>query len=90
MSIEAKADSISSVASYTTNGTIFVFGALTLNHLIALSAAFLAIATFGVNFYFQRRRDAREQEFHEKRMSVKERTEEVVSRLPDVQPETND
>ena len=66
-----------------TNGSVFIWGALTLNQVLAISAFVLALATFAVNLYFQRRRDGRESEFHDKRMEVKEVMEEAAKRLPD-------
>lgn len=83
MSIPAKGESLAPAASYITNGGVFVWGALTLNQLLAISAFVLALATFVVNLYFQRRRDRRESEFHEKRMAVKEAAERASQRLPD-------
>lgn len=67
--------------SYVTNGGVFVWGALTLNHLLAISGFVIALATFAVNLYFQRRRDRRESEFHEKRMQVEWAAEIAADRL---------
>ena len=83
MSIEDRGESVASTASYLTNGSVFIWGALTLNQVLAISAFLLALATFAVNLYFQRRRDNREAEFHDKRMEVKEVMEEAAKRLPD-------
>lgn len=83
MSIQAKGESIAPAVSYATNGGVFVWGALTLNQLLAISAFVLALATFAVNVYFQRRRDRRESEFHDKRMEVKDTNERLAQRLPD-------
>ena len=83
MSIEDRGESVASTASYLTNGSVFIWGALTLNQVLAISAFVLALATFAVNLYFQRRRDNREAEFHDKRMEVKEVMEEAAKRLPD-------
>ena len=83
MSIDDRGESITSTVSYMTNGSVFIWGALTLNQVLAISAFILALATFAVNLYFQRRRDGREAEFHDKRMEVKEVMEEAAKRLPD-------
>ena len=83
MSIDDRGESITSTVSYMTNGGVFIWGALTLNQVLAISAFLLALATFAVNLYFQRRRDGREAEFHGKRMEVKEVMEEAAKRLPD-------
>ena len=83
MSIDNRGESITSTVSYMTNGGVFIWGALTLNQVLAISAFLLALATFAVNLYFQRRRDGREAEFHDKRMEVKEVMEEAAKRLPD-------
>ena len=83
MSIQEKGESLAPAVSYVTNGGVFVWGALTLNQLLAISAFVLALATFAVNLYFQRRRDRRESEFHEKRMEVKDANERLAQRLPD-------
>ena len=83
MSIDDRGESITSTVSYMTNGGVFIWGALTLNQVLAISAFVLALATFAVNLYFQRRRDGREAEFHDKRMEVKDVMEEAAKRLPD-------
>ena len=83
MSIDDRGESITSTVSYMTNGGVFIWGALTLNQVLAISAFVLALATFAVNLYFQRRRDGREAELHDKRMEAKEVMEEAAKRLPD-------
>jgi len=83
MSIDNRGESITSTVSYMTNGSVFIWGALTLNQVLAISAFVLALATFAVNLYFQRRRDRRDTEFHYKRMEVKEAMEDAAKRLPD-------
>ncbi|MDG5498952.1 hypothetical protein [Marinobacter sp. BGYM27] len=83
MSLQAKADSLAANASYLTNGSLAVFGALTLNQLIGLAGLGLGLLTLLFNVWMQRRRDRREQEFHERRMQVKLETEQFVTRLPD-------
>jgi len=83
VSIDNRGESITSTVSYMTNGGVFIWGALTLNQVLAISAFVLALATFAVNLYFQRRRDGREAELHDKRMEAKEVMEEAAKRLPD-------
>ena len=83
MSIDNRGESITSTVSYMTNGSVFIWGALTLNQVLAISAFLLALATFAVNLYFQRRRDIRDSEFHDKRMEVKEQTERFVNEVSD-------
>ena len=83
MSIDNRGESITSTVSYMTNGGVFIWGALTLNQVLAISAFLLALATFAVNLYFQRRRDRRDNEFHDKRMQIKEQTERFVERPSD-------
>ena len=90
MSIDNRGESITSTVSYMTNGSVFIWGALTLNQVLAISAFLLALSTFAVNLYFQRRsdrrqqeRDRRDKEFHDKRMQIKEQTERFVERPSD-------
>lgn len=61
--------------SYVTNGLIFSWGALTFNEVMMLIGTVLAIATFLVNLYFQRKRDKREHELHLKEMQLRLMTE---------------
>lgn len=78
-SMNVKADQIPAVASYATNGLVFTWGAMTFNQVVALIGAVLAVLTFVVNTYYQRRRDRREAELHELRtrneMAAKVRNE---------------
>ena len=82
MSLHDKGESLAPAVSYVTNGSVFIWGALTLNQVLSISAFLLALATFAVNLYFQRRRDSRETEFHERRMEVKEASERAAQRFP--------
>lgn len=66
-----KAESAPAAISYATNGFVFTYGAMTFNQMLALIAAVMAILTFAVNTYYQRRRDRREAELHYKRMRDK-------------------
>lgn len=67
-SLSIKAESMTPPASYTVNGLIAGWGALTFNETLMLVGTVIGLATFGVNLYFQKRRDKREQELHKARM----------------------
>jgi len=43
---------------------VFTWGAMTFNQIMMLVGTVLALATFAVNFYFQKRRDKREQSLY--------------------------
>ena len=62
--LSVKFESSAPAASYTTNGFVFTWGAMTFNQIMMLIGTVLALATFAVNFYFQKRRDKREQSLH--------------------------
>ena len=83
MTLQAKSEWLATQSSYATNGGVFVWGAMTFNQLLAAIGLVLALLTFIVNVYFQRRRDERDSEFHDKRMEVKEQTERFVNRVSD-------
>jgi len=83
MTLQAKSEWLASQASYATNGGVFVWGAMTFNQLLAAIGLVLALLTFIVNVYFQRRRDDRDSEFHNKRMEVKEQTERFAEGMAD-------
>lgn len=63
-----KSESAASATSYFSNGLVVTWGAFTFNEFMILIGTILTLATFAVNFYFQKRRDRREQEFHDRRM----------------------
>jgi beta-lactamase regulating signal transducer with metallopeptidase domain len=73
--LSIKFESSAPAASYATNGFVFTWGAMTFNQIMMLIGTVLAIATFAVNLYFQRRRERREQELHELRMQLPDRRE---------------
>jgi len=73
--LSIKFESSATAASYATNGFVFTWGAMTFNQIMMLIGTVLAIATFAVNLYFQRRRERREQELHEFRMQLPDRRE---------------
>lgn len=62
ISFQASAESLSSKASYTANGFVFAWGALTFNEILMLIATLVGVATFFVNWHFQRKRNHRERE----------------------------
>lgn len=69
MSLDAKADTIAAQSAYFANAGLAAYG-LTFNQAIGLAGLVLGIATFGFNVWMQKRRDKREQEFHQKRMEL--------------------
>ena len=74
-SLSIKFESAAPAASYVTNGFIFTWGAMTFNQIMMLIGTVLALATFAVNLYFQKRRERREQELHDLRMQLPDRRE---------------
>jgi len=74
-SLSIKFESSAPAVSYVTNGFVFTWGAMTFNQIMMLIGTVLALATFAVNLYFQKRRDKREQELHEFRMQLPDRRE---------------
>lgn len=58
-------ETTASKASYLSSGGATVLGLLTLQDWAVIIGIFLAVATFAVNVYFQRKRDAREVELAE-------------------------
>jgi len=73
--LSIKVESAAPAASYVTNGFVFTWGAMTFNQIMMLIGTVLALATFAVNLYFQKRRERREQELHEFRMQLPDRRE---------------
>ena len=63
--LSIKFESAAPAASYAANGFVFTWGAMTFNQIMMLIGTVLALATFAVNFYFQKRRDKREQSLHD-------------------------
>ena len=74
-SLSIKFESAAPAVSYVTNGFVFTWGAMTFNQIMMLIGTVLALATFAVNLYFQKRRERREQELHEFRMQLPDRRE---------------
>ena len=73
--LSIKVESAAPAASYVTNGFVFTWGAMTFNQIMMLIGTVLALATFAVNLYFQKKRERREQELHEFRMQLPDRRE---------------
>lgn len=80
--IHLKAETLAPAASYSANGFGFAFGVLTFNQWMMAGTLALGIATFGVNYYFARKRDARarraeqrEDEYHRARLASLQPTE---------------
>jgi len=73
--LSIKVESAAPAVSYVTNGFVFTWGAMTFNQIMMLIGTVLALATFAVNLYFQKKRERREQELHEFRMQLPDRRE---------------
>jgi hypothetical protein len=54
------------------SGIVAVFAGLTINEIAASIGIVVALSTFGINFYFQWRRDRRERLAFEYRYGIKE------------------
>ncbi|MDX1558672.1 MAG: HP1 family phage holin [Marinobacter sp.] len=68
--VHVKVESAAPAVSYATNGFVFAWGALTFNQIMMLIGTVFAILTYFTSLYFQRKRDKREQEFHQHRILV--------------------
>lgn len=73
---QIKVESVAPAASYVTNGVVFTWGAVTLNQILMIIGTLFAVATYFTSLYFQRRRDRREQEFHEYRLWAQSKIDE--------------
>lgn len=65
-------DKVATTAAYTTSGATFLAGSLSLNEWLAIGGFALAIATFCVNVYYQRKRDRREDKLSRMRWGMSE------------------
>lgn len=54
-------DKVTTAAAYGTSGATFIAGSMSLNEWLAIGGFILAVLTFVINFYFQRKRDRREE-----------------------------
>ena len=50
--------------NYTASGLTALWGMVNIDHLVAVIGIIIAIATFGVNVYFKRKEDRRQEELH--------------------------
>ena len=85
--LHTKIESAAPIASYTTNGAMFTWGAFSYNESLMLVGGIVGLATYFTGLYFQKRRetrdrhfqerrDAREQELHEHRLMLGEQAKE--------------
>lgn len=56
--------------NYTASGLTALWGMVNIDHLVAVIGIIIAIATFGVNVYFKRKEDRRQEELHAKLMEA--------------------
>ncbi|MEN3753743.1 holin [Mangrovibacter sp. SLW1] len=59
--MKSMTDKVTTAASYSTAGATFIAGSMSLNEWLAVGGFVLAVLTFGINFYYQRKRDRREE-----------------------------
>jgi len=79
LNVPLKIESAAPSISYATNGAVFTWGAMTFNEITMVIATSFAVATYFTSLYFQRRRDRREQEFHQHRLNVERQSSESES-----------
>jgi hypothetical protein len=65
--LHTKIETAAPVASYTTNGAMFTWGAFSYNEVVMLVGAILGLATYFTGLYFQKRRETRERYFQKRR-----------------------
>jgi len=79
--LHTRIETAAPMASYTTNGAVFTWGAFSYNEVLMLVGGIIGLATYFTGFYFQKRRenreryfqkrrDDREQELHERRLML--------------------
>jgi 4-hydroxybenzoate polyprenyltransferase len=73
--MKTMADKITTAAAYSTSGATFLAGSMSLNEWLAVGGFILAVATFAVNIYFQRKRDRREERLSERRWGVRDESD---------------
>jgi len=69
--MKTMADKVTTAAAYTTSGATFLAGSMSLNEWLAIGGFILAMATFCVNVYFQRKRDRREERYDQIRREAR-------------------
>ena len=79
--MKTMADKLTTAAAYTTSSATFLAGSMSLNEWLAIGGFILAVLTFGVNVYFQRKRDRREEKLSEKRWGVKNESDNPDTQL---------
>jgi len=62
-----KIETAAPMASYTTNGAMFTWGAFSYNEVLMLVGGIIGLATYFTGLYFQRRRETRERYFQKRR-----------------------
>lgn len=88
--IQIKAESVAPATSYITNGFVFTWGALTFNQIMMLIGTILALATFFVNLYFQRKRDARERAREQREAELHRRSMQPHDQFNNTPPDRKD
>lgn len=68
---QIKVEAGANLTSYTTSTVTFLGGAWTKNELMAAIGLIFVALTYFTSLYFQRRREKRDQEFHQHRLNVK-------------------
>ena len=75
------ADKVTTSAAYATSGATLLAGSLSLNEWLAVGGFILAVATFCVNVYFQRKRDRREERLSNARWRVSDESDNPDTQL---------
>jgi hypothetical protein len=76
---QIKVEAGANLTSYTTSAATFLGGAWTKNELMAAIGLLFVALTYFTSLYFQRRREKREQEFHQHRINVERQSAESES-----------
>lgn len=79
--MKTMADKVTTVAAYSTSGATFLAGSMSLNEWLAVGGFILAVATFGVNIYFQRKRDRREERLSNLRWGIRDEPDNPDTQL---------
>jgi len=65
--VHLKVESVAPMASYTTNGAVFTWGAFSSNEIAMFVGGIIGLATYFTSLYFQKRRETRDRYFQERR-----------------------
>jgi hypothetical protein len=76
---QIKVEAGANLTSYATSTITFLGGAWTKNEIMALFGCVFVVLTYFTSFYFQRRREKRDVEFHTHRMDVARQSAESES-----------